>query len=318
MKKYLDFLGTLATGHIIHFGLGDWCPPSSGAESHKSPAELTNTAYYYTDTCIVARVASLLGKKSDARRLEALAKKIKAAARKRYYDKKHGRLAGHSQTSIACFLYQGLVEPDEIETFGTMLLDEVAACKDHVDCGILGTKYLLNMLTELGRADVAYRIVTQRDYPSWGFWLEQGATTLWETWDGKASRNHHMFSDISAWFYKTLAGINPDPERPGFKHVIVKPWPVGNLDYAAGETRTPYGHLRSSWRKGNGRFVLEVSIPPNSSATIHLPTADPSGVLEGGRPAQAAEHVSFRGIVQDRVAYTIGAGCYRFESDVSE
>lgn len=318
MKKYLDFLGGLATDHIIHFGLGDWCPPSPGAESHKAPAELTNTAYYYTDTCIVARVASLLGKKGEARRFETLAKRIKAAARKHYYDKTNGRLSGHSQTSIACFLYQGLTKPDETEVFTRMLLDEVAACKDHIDCGILGTKYLLNMLTELGRADVAYRIVTQRDYPSWGFWIEQGATTLWETWDGEASRNHHMFSDISAWFYKTVAGILPDPKQPGFKHVIVKPWPVGNLTWAVGETRTPYGRLRSAWHKENGRFVLEVSIPPNSSATVHLPTADPLGVLESGRPAQAAEHVSFCEIERGRPVYTIGAGSYRFESDVSE
>ena len=316
MKKYLDFLGTLATGHIIHFGLGDWCPPTPGAESHKAPAELTNTAYYYVDTRLVAQIASLLGKKSESRRFEALAKKIKAAARKRYYDKKHGRLAGHSQTSIACFLYQGLAEPDEREVFGAMLLDEVVACNDHVDCGILGAKYLLNGLAELGRADVAYRIVTQRDYPSWGFWIEQGATTLWESWDGQSSRNHHMFSDVSAWFYKTLAGILPDPQRPGFKHVVIKPWPIGDLTHASGETRTPYGRLRVSWRKENGRFVLEVSVPPNSSATVHLPTADASGVLEGGRPAHAAENVSFRGVELGRAVYVIGAGNYRFEADV--
>ena len=318
MKRLLGFLGGLATEHIIHFGLGDWCPPSSGPENLKAPAELTNTAYYYADSCILARVALLLGKRSDARRFEALAKKIKAAARKRYYDKTSGRLSGHGQTSIACFLYQGLVETEEVESFGTMLLDEVTACTDHIDCGILGTKYVLNVLTDMGHADVAYRIATQRDYPSWGFWLEQGATTLWETWDGKASRNHHMFSDISAWFYKTLAGILPDPQQPGFKHVIVKPWPVGNLTWAVGETRTPYGRLRSAWHRENDRFVLEVSIPPNSSATVYLPTADPSGVLESGRPAQAAKHVSFCEIERGRAVYTIGAGSYRFESDVSE
>lgn len=318
MKKYLGFLGGLATNHIIHFGLGDWCPPTSGAESHKSPAELTNTAYYYADTCIVAQVASLLGKKSDARRFDTLSNKIKAAARKRYYDKKKSRLAGHSQTSIACFLYQNLVESDEREAFGAMLLDEVVACSNHVDCGILGAKYLLNMLTELGQADVAYRIVTQRDYPSWGFWIEQGATTLWETWDGKASRNHHAFSDISAWFYKTLAGILLDPERPGFKHVIVKPWPVGDLTYAAGETLTPYGRLRSAWRKENGRFVLEVSIPANSSATVHLPTAEASTVIEGGYPADTANNVSFRGMDRGRAVYLIGSGHYRFESEASK
>jgi alpha-L-rhamnosidase len=316
MKKYLGFLGTLATDHIIHFGLGDWCPPSPGAESHKAPAELTNTAYYYADACILARVASLLGKEGEARGFAALAKKIRAAARRRYYDKKRGRLAGHSQTAIACFLYQGLVESHEVETFKDMLLAEIAGCQDHLDCGILGTKYLLNVLTELGQADVAYRIVSQRDYPSWGFWLEQGATTLWETWDGQASRNHHMFSDISAWFYKTLAGILPDPQRPGFKHIIIKPWPVGNLTAASGETQTPYGQVQSSWRKEDGRFLLEVSIPPNSSATIHLPTAEAARILEGGRPAQAAENVSFQEIKPGRALYTVGAGHYRFQCEV--
>jgi alpha-L-rhamnosidase len=314
MVKYLGFLATLATDHIVHFGLGDWCPPTPGAGSHKAPAELTNTAYYYSDACIVARVASLLGRKGDARRFGALAKKIKAAARKRYYDKKAHRLAGHSQTSIACFLYQGLVETDEVESFGAMLLDEVAACNDHIDCGILGTKYVLNVLTELGRADVAYRIATQRDYPSWGLWIEQGATTLWETWDGRASRNHHMFSDISAWFYKTLAGILPDPEHPGFQHATIKPWPVGDLTDVSAEIRTPYGQLRSAWNKEDDRFVLDVTIPANSTATVHVPTADASGVTESGRPAGAAEHVAACAPEPGRAIYNVAAGSYRFET----
>jgi alpha-L-rhamnosidase len=318
MKKYLNFLGSLATDHVVKFGLGDWCPPSPGAESHESPAELTNTAYYYADTCILARVASLLGKKRDARHFETLRKKIKAAVRKRYYNRRYGRLAGHGQTSIACFLYQGLVETEEVESFTKMLLDEVVAHNDHIGCGILGSKYVLNVLTDLGHADVAYRIASQRDYPSWGHWIEQGATTLWETWDGNASRNHHMFSDISAWFYKTLAGILPDPGQPGFKHIIVKPWPVEDLTWVKGKTCTPYGCVRSEWHVENGRFVLEVSIPPNSSATVYLPAADPSNVLESGRPAQESEHVSFLEIERGRAVYDIGAGYYRFESDVSK
>ena len=316
MKKYLDFLGTLSMDYIVQFGLGDWCPPTPGAESHKAPAELTNTAYYYADVSLVGRIAALLGKKSDARRFAALAKKIKAAARKHYYDKANGRLAGHSQTSIACFLYQGLVEPEETEIFEEMLLEEVAACNDHIDCGILGTKYVLNMLTELGHAEVAGRIAAQRDFPGWGYWLEQGATTLWETWDGEtSSQNHPMFSDIGAWFYKTLAGILPDPCRPGFKHVIIKPWAIGDLTWAAGEIRTPYGRVRSAWRKENGRFVLDVTIPSNSTASVHLPTTDVSDILEGGRSVQTAEHVSFCRCERGRAVYTIGSGTYRFEMD---
>ena len=319
MKRYIEFVATMATDHIVHFhlGLGDWCPPTGGPEGHKAPLEMTNTAYYYADACIAARIASLLGKKSDARRFERLARRIKSAARKRYYDKKTGRLTGHSQTPIACFLYQGLVDPDEKETFLAMLLDEVAAHNDHIDSGILGTKYVMNVLTELGRADVAYRIARQEDYPSWGHWIRRGATTLWETWDGTTSRNHHMFSDVSAWFYKTLAGILPDPGQPGFKHVIIKPWPVEDLTYATGETETPYGPVRSAWRRDADRFMLELTIPPNSSATVYLPTVNAQSVLESGRPAQKAEGVRFGGIEGARALYHVGGGRYRFESDLA-
>ncbi len=318
MKQYIHFLERLATNHIVQFGLGDWCPPSGGPGDHKAPAELTNTAYYYADTRLVARIAALLGKKGDARRFETLAKKIRTAACKRFYHEASNRLEGHSQTAIACFLYQGLVDAEALEAFETMLLDEIAACNDHIDCGILGTKYVLNVLTDLDHADVACRIAGQRDYPGWGFWLEQGATTLWENWNGTASRNHHMFSDISAWFYKTLAGIRPDPEHPGFKHVIIKPCPVRGLTYAVGETVTPYGRLRSAWRKANGRFVLELHVPPNSCATVHLPADNPSDVLESGHAARSAEHVCFTGIERGRAVYAIRAGRYRFESAWSE
>jgi alpha-L-rhamnosidase len=316
MKRYIEFLATTATDHCIHFGLGDWCPPTGGPEGHKTPLEVTSTAYYYSDVRAVAGIASLLGEKRDAKRLESLAEKIKAAARKHYYDRKTGRLTGHSQTSIACFLYQGLVEPDETATFKKMLLDEVAAHNDHIDSGILGTKYVMNILTEFGMADVAYRIAAQEDYPSWGNWIRQGATTLWETWDGTASRNHHMFGDISAWFYKTLAGIMPDPEKPGFRHVIIKPWPVDDLTYAAGETETPYGFLRSTWRKEEERFTLELTIPPNSSATVHIPTASSGSVLENGRPASESEAVSFLRTADDRALYHVPAGQYRFQSNL--
>ena len=127
-----------------------------------------------------------------------------------------------------------------------------------------------------------------------------------------------MFSEISAWFYKTIAGILPDPARPGFKHVIIKPWPTGDLTWAAGETCTPYGRVRSAWHKENGRFVLEVTIPPNSSGTVHLPTADPAGDLESGRSAREAEHVSLGICEQGRAVYAVGSGFYRFESVVPE
>lgn len=313
MKKYLDFLSDMSSGHIVKFGLGDWCPPSKGEESHKTPAELTNTAYYYNDVCKVAKIASLLGEHEDSEHFKALSKEIKSAARKKFFDKSKNQITGHSQTAISCFLYQGITEDEEAGLFGDLLLKEIEKCNFHIDCGILGTKYVLNVLTDLGYADVAYRIANQRDYPSWGLWIEQGATTLWEAWDGKTSRNHHMFSDISAWFYKTLAGICPDVGHAGFKHVIIKPWMIDDIEWVKSEIQTPYGKLKSSWIRENGRFSLEVCIPPNSSATIHLPTLELSNVLESGIVVSSAEKVSCLGLRQNRSVYAVESGIYRFE-----
>ena len=128
-----------------------------------------------------------------------------------------------SQTALSCALYQGLVEPENKARVLANLVAAVEKANSHIDTGILGAKYLLNALLENGRADVAYRMVAQNDQPSWGWWLEQGATTLWEQWNGTESRNHIMFGDVSAWFYKALAGIQPDPRSPGFKHFFDHP-----------------------------------------------------------------------------------------------
>ena len=293
MKKYMGFLQTLATDYIVKFGLGDWCPPAAVAHAYKAPAELTTTAYYYCDASLMARIATLLGFKGDQVRYATLAKRIREAARRHFFDKGSGRVAGHGQTAIACFLYHGLVDETEMAGFQQMLLAEIAACHDHIDCGILGAKYLLQVLSDLGCADVAYRIVGQQDYPGWGFWIKQGATSLWETWDGRASHNHHMFSDVSAWFYKTLAGIVPDPEYPGFKHTYITPWPVGDLSFVNGETHTPYGRLSVAWHWENDEFALDVEIPPNSTATVSMPV-DNGGV--------------------SRPQYAIGSGKYSFRT----
>jgi alpha-L-rhamnosidase len=175
----------------------------------------------------------------------------------------------------------------------------------------------MQALTDIGRVDVAYRIATQRDCPSWGLWVERGATTLWESWDGNASRNHHMYSDISAWFYKALAGIRVDPAQPGFAHFIVKPAVMDDLDHASGETRTPYGRVRSAWRRDGRSVVLEVIVPPGSAATVYVPAADAGDVRERGRPADAAEGVRAIGAEEGCALFEVAAGEYRFESTIA-
>ena len=155
----------------------------------------------------------------------------------------------------------------------------------HLDTGILGAKYLFRSLTDGGRVDVAYRIATQTTFPSYGDWLQKGATTLWEDWAGGASLNHIMFGDISAWFYEALAGITPDPEHPGFRHFVINPHAVADLTWVKAEHGSPYGTIRSAWRLESRRLTLQVTVPPSTTATIRVPATDPASVTEGGEPA---------------------------------
>ena len=314
MRRYVDYLSTVAEGHIVSLGLGDWCPPLGGASGHKCPAELTSTGYYYADALIVGKVAAILGKEADARAFAALAEDIRRAFVAKYLDRATGMLAGNNQTSMACGLYWGMIDEGDRSKVLAALLSEVDAHGGHIDCGILGAKYVMQALTDAGRADATYRIATQTTFPSWGNWIERGATTLWESWDGASSRNHHMFSDISAWFYKALAGINADPAEPGFRHVIIRPWPVAGLDWARGEIRSMHGTISSSWRKEAGTLKLDVAIPVNTTATVHVPASDPRKVRESGRVAARAAGVTSARAEDGRAVFDVGSGTYSFEA----
>jgi alpha-L-rhamnosidase len=241
----------------------------------------------------------------------------KQAFNKEFYDPKTGLYDGGTQTAMSCALYHGLVPQEERAKVLGRLVDMIQAKDGHLDAGILGTKYLIDSLTAGGRADVVYGMATKTDYPSWGRWLEQGATTLWEQWDGGASRNHIMFGDISAWFYKQLAGINIDPApltNTGFKHIIIRPRPAGDLTWVRAEHNCPYGLIKTYWHRKADKFTLEVTIPANTTATIYVPTSDAESVREGGKLASNVSDVQFIGIEGNCAAFAVGAGKYRFVS----
>jgi alpha-L-rhamnosidase len=320
MRRYVDYVGTMATGHIVDFGLGDWCPPdmSKGPGGHACPTALTDTAYYFVDATILAQAAALLGKMEDAERYQRLAAEIRAAFRGRF-PIASGDFGENDQTSLACVLYQGLVDPDEQARVLAALVAAVEKKDRHIDCGILGTKYVMQALTDGDRADLAYSIATQTTFPSWGHWIAQGATTLWETWDGSSSRNHHMFSDVSAWFYKALAGINPDPTAPGFKNVIIRPNPVGDLRWVKAWHRGPFGMIECNWTREGAQFALDLTIPANSTALVLLPTRDPETIRVNGEPVapsvgQSDIHAgAFR---RGRMELSISSGNYHLTTDL--
>lgn len=305
MRRYVDYLTSRSKDGIVSIGLGDWVPPGKTA-----PTEVTSTGYYYADAQIVARSAEILGKPDDAKKYAALAKSIGEAFNKRFFQPEKGLYSNGTQTALATPLNWGLVPESQRKAVADNLVAEVERKNGHLDTGILGTKYLLNVLLDNGRADVAYRVASQRTFPSWGLWMDQGATTLWEAWDGTASRNHIMFGDISAWFYRALAGIRPD--APGFKRIRIQPQIVGDLTWARGSYESIHGRIVSDWKRANGSLTLNVTIPANTTATIYVPTSDAARVTEGGKTAAEAKGVRFLRAEAGAAVYEVGGGSYRF------
>ncbi len=313
-KRYVDYLTSRAEGHIVSFGLGDWV-----AIEQKTPEAVTSTGYYYRGAMMLSKTADLLGKQDAAARYKDLARQIRDAFNAKFYDRQTGQYATGSQTALACALYHDLVEPDQVERVVANLVANIERCDGHINSGVLGSIYIPHALTRYGRPDVAYTLAAKTTYPSWGHWIQQGATTLWEDWKGEASLNHIFFGDICTWFYQALAGIRVDPDRPGFKHVLIRPEIVGDLTWVRGEIDTVRGRVASRWKLADGILTLAVALPANTTATVFLPGTDPAKVTESGRPIDQADSVRFirtdeRSYQHDggRCVYEVESGRYEF------
>jgi alpha-L-rhamnosidase len=308
IKRYVDHIAEQSPSGLTEWGLGDWVPVKS-----KSPVELTSSTYYYTDVSILAKAAKLLGKEADANYYTALAGKIKSAINAKYLNQQTGMYGSGLQTELSVPLYWGLV-PEELKSkVAANLAKRVETDNFHLDVGLLGTKAILNALSENGHADVAYKIASQETFPSWGWWIVNGATTLYENWpiDAKSdiSMNHIMFGEIGAWLYKGIGGVMPDPQQPGFKNVLLKPQFVQGLTHFEATHEGPYGTIRSAWKRVGKGVAYTVVIPPNSTATVTLPIAKGQKVVEGGKPFTQASQNSADANNQQ---YTLQAGTYQF------
>ncbi len=301
MRRYVDCMSRMADDYIIYGGLGDWCP--AGEET---PVELLSTAYYYSDTILLSRIAGMLGLHEDKENYVCLAQEIQNAFDKKFFDPTIGRYGNGSQTSFCCALYHGLVKDRYKSAVLQRLLQKIETGGWRLDTGIMGAKYLLRVLTDNGWADIAYHLAAGMDYPGWGYWIKQGASTLWENWNGENSRNHIMFGDISAWFYQGLAGINADPLYPGFEHIIIRPNPVQDLEFVQAEYRSVRGRIYSNWRKEGKKVVFDIGIPVNTTATICLPADETEAFFGTGKVWEKKR----------RSIYEVGAGNHSFEIDL--
>jgi alpha-L-rhamnosidase len=285
IKKYVEFLRSSAEDGLVKFShYGDW------VAVEKPPGSIVSSFYYYYDVKILAEMAVLLGKETDAKTYGNLAAAIKTAFHKEYFNPKTGNYADGTQTANALPLFLDIVPKESRGAiWGSLFNDIVYKHDSHLTTGIIGTKYIMEVLTSSGSADLAYDIATKTTYPSWGYMIENGATTLWELWQLRQgpsmnSHNHPMFGSVGAWLYKALAGINLAPGSVGFERIRIEPQMVRDLRHAAGSTQTPRGEVSSSWKRDGRSVTLEVVIPVGSEAEVIIPQFNIENVVirEGG------------------------------------
>jgi alpha-L-rhamnosidase len=271
IKRYVNYVDRTSINGLTSWGRGDWVPVKS-----QSNLELTSSVYFYVDAKILANTAKLFNKKADYEYYTALATKIKNAVNNKYLNRETGIYASGTQTELSVPLQWKIVPEDQIPLVAQNLAKRVEVDGFHLDVGVLGAKAILNALSENGYANIAYKIASQDTYPSWGWWIVNGATTLLENWDLNAKRdisdNHMMFGEIGGWLFKGLGGIFPDPEQPGFKHIILRPNFIKELSSFEAQYDSPYGQIISKWQlKKNKLINYEVVVPANSNATLYLP-----------------------------------------------
>jgi len=315
MQRYVDHLSSIATNYILPLDeYGDWLSENADGWWQRGEPLSTSTGYFYYTTDILARTAEILGKQQDALTYRKLAENIKKAWHERFYLPHKGHYENGSQFSNAFPLFLDVV-PEEIKKpVLDSLVGDIIRRKGHLSTGILGTKYMLEALSDAGRSDIAYLMVMQPDYPGWANLLKDGHTTLSEQWNRTGSHNHVMFGSVDAWFYKVLAGIRPDPAAPGFERILIKPYVPAGLSWVQARYESIRGPVSSQWRVEGDRFTLKVTIPANSSATIHVPGKSVQSIQESGKPVQDRRDIVFERMENGYAVFRVGSGEYRFTS----
>lgn len=278
----------------VYSFLGDWVPPG-GVQAGGAPDELRkffNNAYRVWVVRTAARIAEALGREVDAEALCARADVLADAVHRRFFDPEQGVYVAARQTYYALPVLAGLGSAAVREDLFRRLVADVEQ-RRHVDTGIHGTWFLIKLLLERDRADLLQLVASQRDYPGWGHMLEQGATTIWEQWDGVNSRMHSSFLSIGAFFTEGILGIRPLDEAPGYERFVLAPAiGIGGLHRAEGHLRTVRGTISSAWFVDGDRAALTITVPPGTTAEVRIPTSAPLDVQELGVPAAKAQGIA--------------------------
>ncbi|MFC0877308.1 family 78 glycoside hydrolase catalytic domain [Saccharicrinis sp. FJH2] len=315
------------------FHFGDWLSfaeyyslfynaPDYGYAGAHTDKDLIATAYFYYTTGLMQKIAGLLRKVDDEQRYATLRPKIKTAFNTEFLTQT-GRLTSNTQTAYALALAFGLI-PDELKEHAAKRLVDDVNHFGHLTTGFLGTPLLCQALTDSGYPDIAYKLLFNKKYPSWLYPVTQGATTIWERWDGikpdgsfqnvgMNSFNHYAYGAVGDWLYSYVAGITQDEETPGYKKIIIKPYPTKELGFAKAKLQSMYGVIRSEWKYESEKLLLEIEIPVNTTAEIHLPVSESEEIYSAGKPLNQNREFSVIGYDGNRTLVQVGSGVYKFE-----
>jgi alpha-L-rhamnosidase len=270
----------------------------------------------------MSKIASALSRYDDAEKYQQLFQSICTAFRNAYVSS-DGRILGETQTCYVLALHMQLL-PSELGSLAAKhLVQDIEKKGLHLSTGFVGVGYLCPVLTETGYTDVAYRLLLKETFPSWGYSIQHGATTIWERWDGWTeehgfqnpgmnSFNHYSLGSVGQWLFQYVAGIERDRERPGYQHTIIRPYPGNELTYAKAEYSSMSGLIKTHWQHDTDRLTLRVTIPANTTATIYLPTNTGSQIIESGKRIEEAEGVVYVREEQACTVFEVGSGEYEF------
>lgn len=304
---------------------GDWVAPPATIEQGrgmtgnvKHPSKLISTAYHYYYLNLMSKFAELIGNSSDIPQYKELAEKVKSAFNQHYFNNNNNSY-GSLTNNILAVQFNLVPQSKRPTVFQTLTNQIIKENNGHLNTGLIGTQWIMRCLTENGRADLAYKLATNTSYPSWGYMVENGATTIWELWNGNTaapnmnSYNHVMLlGDLIVWYYENVAGIKS--KTAGFKEILMKPIMVDDLDYVNASYNSVYGPIVSNWKKNNRKFNWEISIPPNTTADIYIPGKSRETIKVNGESISNAKGIEFIEVKGDRVYLKLASGNYQLSS----
>ncbi|MGH3299536.1 MAG: alpha-L-rhamnosidase C-terminal domain-containing protein, partial [Trebonia sp.] len=322
MERWMDFIERANPDCLRSRELGnsynDWLAP--GADD--TPHELLATAYWAHDAALMAEIADVIGRPEDAAGYRGLHAKIRSAFTDAFVGD-DGQVASGAQTAYVLGLHMGLIPDDLRSATAGHLVAAIEAADSHLTTGFVGVSYLLPVLSSTGHADVAYRLLAQRTLPSWRYMLDNGATTIWERWDGRTgeaglqsplmnSFNHYSLGSVGEWLYRFVLGIDQEPGTAGFGRLLLRPHPGDPLRWARGSYMSVRGTVSTSWERSGGRFTFRAEVPPNVRASVRVPSARAAGVRDAaGNPPATVD--SFPGAVGvEEAVFTVGPGSHEF------